>query len=76
MDFLSGLPITFHKHDVIWVVVCHFSKMGIFLPCHKTTSAPQTADLFFLRIWQHFGLPNTIILDRDYHFLSIFWHTL
>ena len=42
IDFLSGLPTTFHKHDAIWVVVCHFSKMSLFIPCHKTTSAAQT----------------------------------
>lgn len=76
MDFLSGLPTTFRKHDAIWVVVCRFSKMAIFLPCHKTTSAAQTADLFFHHVWPHFGLPSSIISDRDSRFLSTFWRTL
>ena len=30
MDFLSGLPTTIWKHDVIWVVVYHFSEMATF----------------------------------------------
>lgn len=51
MDFLSGLPTTFHKHEAISVVVCCLSKMAIFLPCHKTTSIAQTADLFFHHVW-------------------------
>ncbi len=76
MDFLSGLPTTFRKHDAIWVVVCRFSNMAIFLPCHKTTSAAQTADLFFHHVWPHFGLPSSIISDRDSRFLSTFWRTL
>jgi hypothetical protein len=76
MDFLSGLPTTLGKHDAIWVVVCRFSKMALFLPCHKTTSAAQTAEIFFRHVWPHFGLPRNIISDRDSHFLSTFWHTL
>ena len=46
MDFLIGLPMTLRKHDAIWVVVCRFSKMALFLPCAKTTTAAQTTDLF------------------------------
>lgn len=37
MEFLSGMQTTLPKHNVIWVVVCHFSKMALFLPCHKNT---------------------------------------
>jgi hypothetical protein len=43
MDFLSGLSMTFRKHDAIWVVVCGFPKMALFIPCTKTTTASQTA---------------------------------
>ena len=50
--------------------------MAIFIPCHKTTSASQTAELFFLHIWPHFGLPSNIVSDRDARFLSAFWKTL
>jgi hypothetical protein len=76
MDFITGLPMTFRHHDAIWVVVCRFSKMAIFVPCTKTTTAAQTVDLFFTHVWTHFGLPSNIISDRDAHFLSTFWKTL
>ena len=76
MDFLSGFPTTFCKHDAIWVAVCHFSKMALFIPCHKTTFAAQTTKLFFHDIWTHFGLPSSIVFDRDSRFLSTFWGTL
>jgi hypothetical protein len=76
MDFLSGLPMTLHKHDAIWVIVCCFSKMALFIPCNKTTIAAQTTDLFFHNVWPHFGLPTSIISDHDAHFLNTFWKTL
>ena len=76
MDFLSGFPTTQQKHDAIWVVVCRFSKMALFLPCYKTTTANQTAALFFQHVWPHFGHLSSIISDRDSRFLSSFWTTL
>lgn len=76
MDFLSGLPITQKQHDAIWVVVYRFSKMALFLPCKKTTTAAQTAEMYFRYVWSQFGLPTSIISDRDSRFLSTFWKTL
>ena len=32
MEFITSLPMTFCHHDAIWVVVCRFSKMAIFVP--------------------------------------------
>lgn len=68
--------MTLRKHDAIWVIVCRFSKMALFLPCHKTTSASQIVDLFFTHVWTHFGFPRNIISDHDSRFLSTFWKTL
>ena len=76
MDFLSGLPTTQRKHDAIWVVVCRFRKMAFFIACTKTTTAAQTAELYFHHVWPHFGLPTSIISDRDSRFLSTFWRTM
>jgi hypothetical protein len=76
MDFLSGLPTTQKKHDAIWVVVCHFRKMALFIPCTKTTTTTQTTELYFQHVWPHFGLPSNIISDRDSRFLNTFWKTI
>lgn len=76
MDFLSGLPTTQRKHDAIWVVVCRLSKMAFFIACKKTTTAAQTAELYFHHVWPHFGLPTSIISDMDSRFLSTFWKTM
>jgi hypothetical protein len=74
MDFLSGLPTTQKKHDAIWVVVCLFRKMALFIPCTNTTTISQTTKLYFLHVWPHFGLPRSIISDRYSRFLSTFWN--
>jgi len=73
MDFLGGLPTTHRGHDYILVVVDWFSKMAILIACMKTTTTSQVAKLFFIHVWTYFGLPSSIILDRDGNFLSHFW---
>lgn len=77
MDFISSLPTTQWKHDCcIFVVLSRISRMTVFIPCSKTTVASTTAILFFQLIWSHFGLPLTIIFDRESRFLSHFWKPL
>jgi hypothetical protein len=76
MNFLSGLPTTQKKHDVIWVVVCLFNKMALFVPCTKTTTTMQTKELYFHHVLPHFGLPRIIISDIYSCFLSGFCKTI
>ena len=46
--------------------------------CHvkKQVTAEQAASLFFQHVWVHFGLPTSIISDRDSRFLGEFWTKL
>jgi hypothetical protein len=57
-------------------VVDWFSKIAILTTWKKNIIAAYTAKLFFERVWVHFGIPQTIIFDRDNRFLNTFWSSL
>ena len=76
MDYMSGLPSTKHNNDCVFVVVDRFSKMAIMATCKKNITVEATAKLFFERVWVHFGIPQSIILEWDSRFLSTLWSSL
>jgi hypothetical protein len=76
MNYMSGLPSTKWGNDCVFVVVDLFSKMEILVACKKSITSEATAMIFFERVWVHFGIPQTIVSDRDSQFLSTFWSSL
>jgi hypothetical protein len=76
MDYMASLPSTKWGNDCVFVVVDRFSKMAILVACKKSITTKATAKLFFERVWVHFGIPQTIVSNRDSQFLSTFWSSL
>ena len=72
MDFILGLPRTLRKFDSILLAVDWFSKMAHFLPYSKTSDASKLDKIFFDEIVKLYGLPKTIVSDRDVKFMSYF----
>jgi hypothetical protein len=76
MDYMSGLPSTKQGNDCVFVVVEWFSNMAILTACKKNITSTDTSNLFFEQVCVHFGIPHTIISDRDNRFLNTFWSSL
>jgi hypothetical protein len=76
MDYMSGFPSTKHGNNYVLVVVDWFSKMAILTAYKNNVIATYTTNLLFKRVWVHFGIPQTIISDRENRFLNTFWLSL
>jgi hypothetical protein len=76
MDYMSGLPSTKQGNYCVFLVIDWFSKMVILTTCKKNFTATDTVKLFFERVWVHFGIPYTIIFDRDSRLFNTFWSSL
>ena len=75
MDFIEGLPKSQSK-SVIFVVVDRLSKYAHFMPLSHPYTTKQVAQLFLDNIYKLYGLPQTIISDKEVVFLSKFWQEL
>jgi hypothetical protein len=73
MDYMSGLPCTKHGNDCVFMVIDRFSKMATMAACKKNITVESAAKLLFERVWEYFGIPKSVISDRDSRFLSTFW---
>lgn len=75
MDFINGLPISQGK-NVILVVVDRLSKYAHFIAISHPYTAIGIVDIFLKEIFQLYGMPRSIVSDRDPIFTSHFWETL
>ncbi|XP_075088532.1 uncharacterized protein LOC142170504 [Nicotiana tabacum] len=73
MDFITGLPRSFRKHDSIWVIVDQLTKSAHFLPVKTTNSAEDYAKLYIKEIVLLHGTPLSIISDCGAQFTVNFW---
>ncbi|KPM33905.1 hypothetical protein AK830_g12666, partial [Neonectria ditissima] len=80
MDFITGLPNSARadgeEYDAILVIVCRMTKYAMFLPCKKTITAAQLAQLLHEHVECKFGSPEGIVSDRDKLLTSQFWKEL
>ena len=70
MDLITDLPQV-DGHDFILVVVDQGLLKGVILiPCSKTLTSEETAQLLLENLYKRFGLPDKIISDRGPQFAS------
>ena len=72
MDFIVNLPMS-NGHNAIFVVVDRLSKHASFIPTTMGLTAEDFGRLFVKKIATKFGIPKSIICDRDPRWTSEFW---
>jgi len=70
MDFVSGLPRGKKGNDAIWVIVDRLTKSALFLLVKMTDSVDKLAKIYVNKIVRLYGVPTSIVLDRDPRFTS------
>lgn len=75
MDFLTCFPKSDGYSSII-VVVDRFSKYATFIPAPPICDAVVTAKLFVKHIVKQWGVPKSIVSDRDPRFTGRFWREL
>ncbi len=70
MDFITDLPSSDGFDSIFIVVDQGLTKAVILMPCNKTITAKETANLYIRNVFQNFGLPNVMISDRGPQFAS------
>nr|GEV32392.1 putative reverse transcriptase domain-containing protein [Tanacetum cinerariifolium] len=76
MDFVTKLPKTSQGYDTIWVIVDRLTKSAIFTPIRETDSMDKLAKIYLKEVVTRYGIPVSIISDRDPRFASNFWRSL
>ena len=76
MDFVSGLPLSPSKKDLVWVIMDRLTKSAHFIPVRTNFSLQRLAKLYVAEIVRLHGVPVSIISDRDPRFTSRFWKNL
>ncbi|PKI72049.1 hypothetical protein CRG98_007595 [Punica granatum] len=62
--------------QTLMVVVDRFSKYVTFIPAKKDCLAKEAARLFMKHVVKYWGVPTTIVSDRDPRFTGRFWTEL
>ncbi|GJU17380.1 putative reverse transcriptase domain-containing protein [Tanacetum coccineum] len=76
MDLVTSLPRSNSGYDTIWVIVDRLTKSAHFLPFREDYKMEKLARIYINEIVSRYGMPVSIIFDRDGRFTSHFWQAL
>ena len=70
INYVTILPKSgSYGHTIVFILVCHLTKMDHFIPCHKEITVEESSDLFINFFYRLHGAPNVIVSDRDPKFV-------
>ena len=70
MDLITDLPTCKGQDSILVIVDQGLTKGIILVPCSKTVTAEEVAQLLLDNLYKRFGLPDKIISDRESQFAS------
>lgn len=76
MDFIDELSQSRRGNESIWVVVVRLTQSAHFIPIKNTRPASTLAILYIKEVVRLYGVPVSIVSDRDPLFTSEFWRSL
>jgi len=76
MDFLRGLTTNRKGNDYLFMVVDRFNKMCIIMHYKKTISGVRSNKIVLWIGLVHFGIPRSIVSNRDTMFVGELWSTI
>ena len=71
--FVTHLPRTSRRHDVVWVIVDRLTRSAYFRAVRMTFTLEEFCRLYIREIVRLHGVPVSIALDRDPRFTAQFW---
>ena len=75
LDFVEGLPKS-QGFEVVLVVVDRLTKYVHFVPLSHPFIVARVASLYMHYIFKLYGMPASIVGDRDATFTSLLWSEL
>lgn len=76
IDFITKLARIRSGNDSILTVLDSATRFAHLIPCTKSISAVETAQLYWCNVAILHGTPQNILSDRDVRFTSRFWKSL
>jgi hypothetical protein len=75
LDYMTHLHVS-NGFDSVLIVVDHMTCMAHFMPCTRSVTTEETANLFLQGVYILHGLPRVMVSDCDPKLVSGFWKTL
>nr|GEV21127.1 putative reverse transcriptase domain-containing protein [Tanacetum cinerariifolium] len=72
----AKLPKSSQSYDTIWVIVDRLTLSAIFVPMKETDPIEKMARIYLNEVVTRYGIPVSIICDRDLRFASNFCRSL
>ncbi len=78
MNFITELSLS-KDYNIICTIICHFIKKRHYVLYHWEDNDISVEEMIWIMLWNAYqlhDLSNSIVLNRDFQFVSIMWQSL